>query len=210
MSRAVPEWEASHDDQPIPPRNLCRVDGCGRRIDCHGLCARHARRMARHGDPLGGTTNRGACIGFLRDVVLPYRGPDCLQWPFGNNGKGYGVFHQAGRAIGVHTYVCERIHGPKPSPSHEVAHSCGNGHLLCCSPKHLRWATRAENHADKVVHGTSARGTANPASRLTPDEVRQIRSLVGSMSQRRIGAMFGVGQMTVSHIASRKTWGWLA
>jgi hypothetical protein len=215
MSRAVKEWIAKHDDARIPHRvkwvspNTCSVPACNRPVDCHGYCASHARRFKRHGDPLGGTTARGAAKRFVEEVAINYCGNDCLEWPFGDNGKGYGVFHVNRLAVAAHVYVCEQAHGPKPSPLHEVAHSCGRGHLKCCNPKHLRWATRKENHADKVIHGTVTHGRKNPANKLSHEDVRSIRSLLGIIPQHEIARRFGVCQMTISHISSGRTWSWL-
>lgn len=146
----------------------------------------------------------------MKEVALTFSGDECLPWPFGDNGKGYGVFHVKRRAVSAHGYVCERTYGPRPTRDHEAAHSCGKGHLGCVNPRHLRWATRSENSADKVAHGTVSRGARNPANRLSEDDVRSIRALIGLRTQREIAAQFGVCQMTISHIATRKQWGWLS
>lgn len=189
---------------------ICSVTGCGKRVDCHGFCASHARRMARHGSPFGGTTNRWACVKFIENVVLQHKdNTACLRWPFGANNKGYGVFHVNRKAVGAHQYICDLAHGPRPSPRHEVAHSCGKGHELCVNPHHLRWATRRDNHADKIAHGTVARGEKNPRHKLSSDEVPRIRLLLWAVPQHEIARQFGVCQMSISHIATGRTWGWL-
>ena len=209
MTRTPPEWIAKSDDARIPPR-VCSVPGCGGKHDSHGFCMRHAHRFRRHGDPLGGTTDRYAAQEFMHKTIIPYAGDDCLAWPFGDNKKGYGVFHVARKAVAAHVFACEAVHGPKPTPLHEVAHSCGNGHLACCNPRHLRWATKAENHADKRKHGTVQRGVKNPSNKLTESDVRQIRFLLGMVPQRTIADMFGVSQTAVSRISLGKIWGWLS
>jgi len=215
VGRSVAEWIGATPDTAIPRRvrwiskRVCKIDECGKPVDSHGLCSGHANRLRCHGDPLGGSTPRGAAAAFMHDVAIKYDGDECLRWPFGNNGKGYGVFHVEKKIVSTHVYVCTVVHGERPSPRHEVAHSCGNGHMLCCAPRHLRWATRSENHADKVKHGTVARGQKNPASKLTTDDVHRIRALLGTRPQHAIASMFGVCPMTVSHIATSRSWGWL-
>jgi hypothetical protein len=211
MARSVEEWIGANDDAGGSRRaaRTCSVPNCAKPHDSHGFCGSHAHRFRRHGDPLGGTTNRGAATQFMHDVVIPYSGEDCLQWPFGNNGKGYGVYHIKRRAVAAHRFVCEAAHGPQPSKNHEVAHSCGNGHLLCVNPKHLRWATRSENHLDKIKHGTAPRGTKNPMAKLSEADVRAIRSLIGSQPQWKIANQFGISQMIVSKISRNLVWGWL-
>jgi DNA-binding transcriptional regulator YiaG len=63
--------------------------------------------------------------------------------------------------------------------------------------------------ADMVDHGTSPKGERNGSSRLSEDQVREIRSLRGRVSQRKIAQTFGIAQMTVSDIQRRKSWPWL-
>lgn len=59
----------------------------------------------------------------------------------------------------VHRLVCSAFHGDPPSLVHEVAH--GDGNSLNNRAQNLRWATRIENEADKVGHGTSLAGRAS-------------------------------------------------
>lgn len=187
-------------------KRICGIPSCGKRHEWYGYCDAHGARFKRHGDPLGGRTARGAAKKFFEEVVVPFRGNECLAWPFGNNGKGYGTYHIGRRAVPVCTVACERRHGPKPSPDHEVAHNCGKGHLLCCNPNHLRWATRSENHADKKKHGTSLDGEKNPQAVLTSEQVKVIRGLIGTAPQWRIAKQFGVSQMIISKIKRGLVW----
>lgn len=107
-----------------------------------------------------------------------------------------------------HVIVCTEAHGPRPTPGHEAAHSCGV--RRCVNPRHLRWATTAENHADKHAHGTDARGERNPAHRLTADQVVAIRSrLARGEHMRDLAVEHGVVPSTIQHIAARTTWAWL-
>lgn len=83
-----------------------------------------------------------------------------------------------GRTTPVHQIVCTAFHGPKPSAAHEVAHNDGdrmNNHW-----QNLRWATRAENEADKVRHGTSNRGERNGQAKIPDVEVPKVRALAAS------------------------------
>lgn len=70
---------------------------------------------------------------------------ECIFWPFSTNQYGYGDITIDGKMWGVHRYICKEIHGDPPSPKHEAAHSCENGHLACINPKHVRWRSRKEN-----------------------------------------------------------------
>lgn len=102
---------------------------------------------------------------------------------------------------GVHVVVCEAFHGPRPDGM-EVAHE--NGVKADCRPANLRWATHADNLADRERHGTLPRGVGHVNAKLTEDDVRAIRAASGS--QRSIAARFGISQMNVSFIVRRETW----
>jgi hypothetical protein len=132
-------------------RSRCKIDGCDKRVVGFGLCMRHYRRFKRYGDPLAGRVDDGEPERFLA-IAAAYRGDECLIWPYGKVGDGYAAIRDGEKKIQVHRRVCEIVHGKPPSPSHLAAHSCGNGHLGCISPNHLRWATHKENMQDRFMH----------------------------------------------------------
>lgn len=103
--------------------------------------------------------------------------------------------------------MCELAHGKPPTAEHEAAHSCGNGHLGCINPKHLRWATHIENEADKLMHGTRPRGERQGSAKLKTSDVLAIRSMAGKLSQRKIGELFGVQQTHVGRLIRGERWG---
>lgn len=192
-----------------PPR-ICSIEGCGKPVIARGWCLAHYRRWQRYNDPLGGGTALGEAQRFLRDVVLPYEGDDCLIWPFGRRSNGYATIW-VGAAMGnVCRIVCQERHGPPPTPKHEAAHSCGKGHEGCVAKGHLTWKTRAENESDKLDHGTSNRGVRNHANKLSESQVLQIMALKGRALQRDIAETFGVSRSAVSSIHAGRAWGWIS
>jgi len=72
----------------------------------------------------------------------------------------------------------------------------------------LCWGTSSENHADKVKHGTDSAGERNLNSKLTEQDVMEIRDLLagGPYFQWEIAEMYGITQGQVSHIRIGKTW----
>jgi hypothetical protein len=194
---------------PPDPNRTCSIEGCNKRARRRGWCNAHYHRWSSHGDPLGGGTATGAARNFLESVALPYEDDDCLIWPFGRIKNGYAYVKADGMMRPTHRVLCELAHGPSPSPHYEAAHSCGNGHLGCVNPRHVRWATHTENMHDAITHGTTTRGSKNPANKLDDNDVRRIRKLRGSASQRAIAAEYGVAQGTIHDIQRRRTWGWL-
>ena len=74
-------------------------------------------------------------------------------------------------------------------------------------PKHLRWATQAENNKDKILHGTTHAGERNPQARLTWADVRVIRERADSgETHGKIALDYGVNRSNVSQIARGVTW----
>jgi hypothetical protein len=79
----------------------------------------------------------------------------------------------------------------------EAAHLCGN--RSCFNGAHLRWATRAENEADKLLHGTAGR-------KLTNEQAAEIRSRYVSGHSVTLGNEYGVSPVTVQKIANGTRW----
>lgn len=195
------------------PYKKCLVEGCDRNATkksygCRGWCVRHYSRWRVYGDPTMGGTEAGAPQDWLRDVAIPYRGDDCLEWPFGKDQGGYGLVTIEKRQGRPHRWVCAQVHGEQPSDIHEVAHSCGN--RACCNPAHLRWATRPENAADRLAHGTHNRGERHSMAKLSESDVLDIRErLAANESQKSIAILYGVSRHTIKRISARRIWGWL-
>lgn len=184
----------------------CLVADCSKHVHARGFCFAHWYRNHKYGDPLGGPTRKGAALQFYKEVVLPYEGGECLIWPFALN-HGRGALRINGRTNLVSRLVCEAAHGPAPTPKHEAAHNCGRGFQGCVTLKHLRWATHADNMADTLAHGTHNRGERHGMSKLSEDQVREIRASRGPLNE--IGAHYGVSPVTVHNIMTRTNWGWL-
>lgn len=189
---------------------ICSVEECSKTAGTRGFCSAHYRRWLRHGDPLKGHASPGAGLDWL-EAHRDHDGHDCLIWPFGRLANGYAFVRRKGARSPTTAarVMCEKVHGPAPSPLHDAAHSCGKGHEACVHPGHLSWKTPSENHADKYEHGTMFRGEAVKHAKLTEDAVRKIRSLAGTASQRVIGNMFGVSAGTIRRVILRIDWGWV-
>lgn len=142
--------------------------------------------------------------GWLAAALL-HETDDCLIYPFRLERNGYGRIALNKVRIGAHAFICERAHGPKPTPQHEAAHSCGR--RACCNKRHLRWATSVENNREKIKHGTVARGEGVGNSRWTEETVLAVKAATGLL--REIAVRFGVPLSTVHHIRSGRTWRWL-
>ena len=130
-------------------------------------------------------------------------GRDCYGYPMVRphvNGKAYG--------IKVHKLVAEAFLGPRPTPKHEVAHWDGNPENACVT--NLRWATRAENHADKIRHGTTNRGEAQGCSKLKSSDIPIILAMRDKgITHIKIAKYFDVTVSNISAILRGVSWSWL-
>lgn len=203
------------DPLALKPRRIrpavCTVDGCGRPANGNqDLCHAHYKRLWRYGTATAGGAFRAKAGEPLNWLIAHavYDVDDCLIWPYARDPSGYGVLGTKPKSM-AHRAMCIMKYGAPPSPHHEAAHSCGHGHLGCVNPKHLRWATRKENAADRVIHGTQPFGEEVPLAKLTRDAVHHIRALRGVLTQAEIAAIFGIHQATVSSIQLGKSWSWL-
>lgn len=109
------------------------------------------------------------------------------------------------KTVRLNRLVCLVFLGDPPSPKHHAAH--GNGDKSDNSLSNLRWATKAENEADKVLHGTDNRGIKHPLAKLTEEQVRAIRE---APRRHGIGAelarKFGVHRNTINEIRRGDKW----
>lgn len=197
----------------------CAAPMCEREAIVHGLCGMHNARMVRRGslDLPPEATPDGEPMAFLTGA-LTEQTDSCIDWPFaaahfarepdGSRGLGYGIIRIAGRTVRAHVFVCEAVYGARPV-NHEAAHRCGR--RCCINHRHLRWATRAENQADRVDHGTSNRGERQWMTKLTPEKVLELRRLAeaGTLCQREAAERLGVGRKTLNDAIRGRTWAWL-
>ncbi|WP_181171152.1 HNH endonuclease [Mesorhizobium sp. B2-3-14] len=139
---------------------------------------------------------KGVPMAFIEGVLLTET-DDCILFPFGRNADGYA---RLGNDEYGHVIVCERAHGPRPSPDDVVAHSCGNP--PCVNKRHVRWATHAENAEDRAKHGTNRR------PKIAQREIEFIgKELVHVMRFRDIAKMHGVSGSTIAGIARKAVGG---
>lgn len=101
----------------------------------------------------------------------------------------------------VHRLVLAAFTGPCPDGL-EGLHK--NGDHLDCKISNLKWGTHAENMQDTVRHGHARLGEASGKSKLTEQDVRDIRA--STDTGRILANRYGISQPAIVNIRSRKTW----
>lgn len=125
---------------------------------------------------------------------------ECWEWTGGKTGNGYGSFYFSGWCI-AHRAAWILTYGTIPKGLC-VLHHCD--HPWCMNPNHLFLGTNADNVADRVHKGRSARmcGEENPRAKLVKSDRLEICRLYEetNLYQREIAEIFGVTQTTISRV----------
>lgn len=126
----------------------------------------------------------------------------CWLWAGKKGPKGYGVAVYRGHSMLAHRLSYELHYGPLFMDGMHVLHRCDNP--LCVRPDHLFLGTAQDNMDDKVAKGRQTRGETNGSTKLTADNVRDIRSSREPSSV--LARQYGVGYGAIHSIRKRKTW----
>lgn len=170
------------------PLGLCQC-GCGR-----------STRIAPQTHAQKGWT-KGVPLRFVRghanrlDALRGYRvdsDTGCWVWQGHVGGCGYGRTVRDGRAVYVHRFMWELVHGRVPEGL-ELDHLCRN--RLCMNPDHLEVVTHRENMR------------RSPCTKLDPGAVNEIRRLARSgVSNAEIGRRLGLSHGYVCRVARGDVW----
>jgi hypothetical protein len=144
---------------------------------------------------------------------------DCLVWPHTKLSNGYGQVKVDGKKRLTHR-VALQLTKPPPAgkvcsvkggwvPGHKLDAAHGPCHnRLCFNPRHLSWATRAENLADRKRDGTDVYVSNEDHGRckLTDADVARIRSLYKGKgkgpTQHELADQFGCSQSQIGVIVN--------
>lgn len=192
----------------------CSVSGCWRPNYSGDLCSTHYSRLRTTGTTDDGPRARLPLVErFWRNVRRAGQ-DECWLWSGKSRTAGYGVISLGGRGAGkilAHrlSWLIHRGNIPEmPDSAHGavVMHACDN--RLCVNPEHLRLGTQSDNVRDMDAKGrrkTSIRlGEAHHKTKVTEEDVRFIRSSV--ISNKEIGARFGMTRHGIAAIRRRTTW----
>lgn len=170
---------------------------------------------------------RGDLASRFEEKTIPEPNSGCLLWVGAYCPPGYGRIVHEGKIIPA-THAALLLEG-KPVPEGKFAlHKCDNP--CCVNVEHLFIGDALDNSKDMFAKGRQnfqetrpprsrtrrtgagtstdyARGERVFKSKLTSEQVLEIRSLMGKVSQRKLALMFGVTKNSIKLVLQRKTWG---
>jgi len=117
--------------------------------------------------------------------------------------KCYPQINRDGKKWGMSRYVYTQEHGNIPEGLC-IRHTCDN--KMCINIQHLLIGTIANNMQDKVDRNRQQKGEDIPYSKLTTEQVLEIRNLKGVLTQVVIAKKFNITPSNVGVILSEKSW----
>lgn len=114
---------------------------------------------------------------------------------------GYGGIKAWAGSMGTHRVAYELWVGYIPEGMC-VLHNCDTP--ACVNPSHLRLGTPADNVADRVARGRSARGERNGRAKLTWMQVDGVRA--SSRNNSVLARELGVDPKVIRNIRGGKSW----
>jgi len=129
----------------------------------------------------------------------------CMLWTASKDKNGYGYFRvSTKRKEFAHRYSWEETSG-KISDNLFVLHKCDNP--SCVNPEHLFLGNHQDNMDDMSKKHRAVHGNKHHKTKLTEQEVREIRVLYqNNNSQRSLAAKFNVTKNAIKCIVNNKTW----
>lgn len=130
---------------------------------------------------------------------------ECWDWAGVCDTSGYGQIEINRKSIKTHRFSWE-IHFGKIPDEMCILHYCDNP--KCVNPNHLWLGTKKDNSDDKVNKNRQTKGEDVWCSKLTEDQVKEIRQLCceKKLMKKEIAKMFNISNATISAIHTSKAW----
>ena len=125
---------------------------------------------------------------------------ECWEWLTGKDRDGYGVFWD-GKYTRANRFAYQLYYGDL-NDEDRVCHTCDNP--SCVNHRHLWKGTDTENIQDRDVKGRQARGETSGMSKLTTEQIHQIRN--DGRPYREIAVDYGMGKSQIGNIKNNVSW----
>ena len=186
---------------------ICAETDCGRPVSRRGMCTMHYLRWWK-------ATPREARIPAPKNLpdrerfdqkVSRSGDTSCWPWQGYRRESGHGVAVVEG--VRIPAAAAALIFAGKPRPNDEAMalHRCDRPE--CVNPKHLYWGDYQSNSDDAWARGRHAVAEDRPASRLTNDQVIEIRQrYADGEGGPKLAEEFGIARPTLYQITSGNKW----
>lgn len=108
--------------------------------------------------------------------------------------------------VRVSRLVLTAFVGPPPAPGRRYHAAHDDGDRKNNRLDNLRWATPADNEKDKIRHGTKQCGEQHYKTKLTAEQVQEIRRLKGRMPPGAVAKMYSVSPGNIDFIWKGQSW----
>jgi hypothetical protein len=129
----------------------------------------------------------------------------CWLWDGATNDSGYGRMAIGGKFVPAHRIAYILVNGLIPN-GQIIRHRCDNPPR--CNPRHLLIGSVADNAKDAMERSLLATGERNGRTKLTIEEVREIRRSSETLTE--ISKRYGIATSTASYIRSGRSWKYAA
>lgn len=183
---------------------MCSTKDCRRPVYCRGICRKCYSRMYQNGSlPIVRLIGGDIRERFMRRVFkMP--GDFCWRWTGQKEAKGYGLFWDNGRSYKAHRIAWQLRHG-RIRRGMSVLHRCDRRD--CVRVSHLFLGTQADNMHDMRLKGRAAIGEQVKGAKLTPDKVREMRSLFrAGFTITQLARNYGITWIPARAAITGKTW----
>lgn len=138
------------------------------------------------------------------DALVAAPPAECVHWPFGSATTGRGLIWVDGKTRNASRVALVLFTGKDPAGEHAAHLPVVCGDVRCVNPRHLYWATPAENNADKELDGTHQRGARNGHNRWSESQAQTALDHPGT--HRQAAAAAGISVASAAKIRQRKLW----
>lgn len=133
---------------------------------------------------------------------------ECWEWKAATDNNGYGRFWFDGENRPSHQVSWEISYGDRNGE--HILHTCDN--KICVNPNHLYLGTPHDNLVDAYERGQKdpvmLRGEDNPRSKLTREEVQDIREKYarGESTYEQLAEEYDTVYQNIGHIVNVESW----
>jgi len=150
-------------------------------------------------------TEKVSSLEYLMSFIEKDEKTNCWIWKGSVDGSGYGQKSFRGKLKRTHRIFYELLVGRIPKDK-LICHRCDC--RLCQNPEHMFIGTNQSNQEDMIRKNRQRGpvGEKNSSSKLTVENVLEIRRLHSEQSIKSLAQQFKVSKTTIERVINRTTW----